>query len=206
MSAVFECKNLHKAYGNKKILKGIDLTLHRESIIGFGGDNGSGKSTLLSILAGVERPDSGKVLLEGQNIFKISGLSERIGYVPQTDPLPPELKTSEILKLWCGSKESYDRTVEEYELKSILKKKTGILSGGMKRRLSFACAASKFPTVMILDEPTAGLDMHFRELIRGDIGKMARSGTAIILVSHDIEDLGMCNKCYRIVNGINEDF
>ena len=75
----------------------------------------------------------------------------------------------------------------------------------MRRRVSFACAAASSPDILLLDEPTASLDMHYKQIIRTDIGRMAERGTIIILVSHDPEELNMCNVCYRISGGINEE-
>lgn len=201
---VFECFGVKKAYGKQKILRGISFEATDGEIIGFSGDNGCGKSTLLSILAGVERPDSGQVKLDGRSIYSVRGLTERIGYVPQTDPLPGQLKVSECIKLWSRSGDDYDRVIYEYELEDMIRKKISKLSGGMRRRVSVACATVSTPDILILDEPTAALDMHYKQLIRSDMRRMAEAGTAVILVSHDYDELNMCNTCYRITNGINE--
>lgn len=200
----FECVNVKKAYGRKRILRGISFEAAGGEIIGFSGDNGCGKSTLLSILAGVERPDHGEVKLEGRSIYSIRNLTDRIGYVPQTDPLPGELRVSECLKLWSRSRDDYQRVTYEYELEDILRMKISRLSGGMRRRVSLACAAASDPDILILDEPTAALDMHYKQLIRSDIRRMAEDGAAVILVSHDYDELNLCNMCYRITDGINE--
>lgn len=193
-----------KAYGRKKILRGISFEAAGGEIVGFSGDNGCGKSTLLSILAGVERPDRGEVTLDGRSIYGIRNLSDRIGYVPQTDPLPGELRVTECLKLWARSRSELDRTLYDYELDEIARMKISKLSGGMRRRVSVACAAVSSPDILILDEPTAALDMHYKQLIRSDMRRMAESGAAVILVSHDYDELNMCNTCYRITDGVNE--
>ena len=201
---IFECLGVKKAYGRKKILRGISFEAEGGEIIGFSGDNGCGKSTLLSILAGVERPDDGQVRLGGRSIYSVRGLTDRIGYVPQTDPLPFDMRVSECLKLWSRSRADYDRVIYEYELEDMIRMKIGKLSGGMRRRVSVACATVSSPDILILDEPTAALDMHYKQLIRSDMKRMAQTGTAVILVSHDYDELNMCNTCYRITNGINE--
>ena len=201
----FECRNVKRAYGKQKILRGISFIGRGGEIIGFAGDNGCGKSTLLSILAGVERPDKGEVLIDGKSIYRIRNLSDRVGYVPQTDPLPGEFKVSECLSLWCGSSAKRKAAISDYDLSEFVNKRVSKLSGGMRRRVSIAVAAASKPDILILDEPTAALDMHYKKLIRSDIRRMAEGGALIILVSHDSEELDMCNKCYRINNGINEE-
>ncbi|MCR5509433.1 MAG: ABC transporter ATP-binding protein [Lachnospiraceae bacterium] len=200
----FECKNVKRAYGKQKVLRGISFSASGGEIIGFAGDNGSGKSTLLAILAGVERPDSGEVTIDGRNISRIRDLADRIGYVPQTDPLPGEFKVRECLGLWCGSPSKRKAAVSDYDLAEMVNKRVSKLSGGMRRRVSIACAAASEPDILILDEPTAALDMHYKKIIRADIRRMAERGTLIILVSHDDEELNMCNDCYRISDGLNE--
>ena len=199
-----ECSNVKRAYGKQKVLRGVSFSASGGEIIGFAGDNGCGKSTLLSILAGVERPDKGEVTIDGRSIYRIRNLSDRIGYVPQTDPLPGEFKISECLGLWCGSAAKRKAAASDYELSEIMNKRISKLSGGMRRRVSIACAAASEPDILILDEPTAALDMHYKKLIRADIRRMADKGTLIILVSHDSEELNMCNVCYRITDGVNE--
>ena len=200
----FSCVDVRKSYGHKRILRGITFEVTGGEIIGFSGDNGCGKSTLLSVLAGVDRPDRGEVTLDGRSIYGIRNLSDRIGYVPQTDPLPGELRVSECLKLWARSRDALDRTLYDYELDGITGMKISKLSGGMRRRVSIACAAVSGPDILILDEPTAALDMHYQQLIRSDMRRMAESGAAVILVSHDYDELNMCNTCYRITDGVNE--
>ena len=200
----FVCKGVRKAYGRSVILRRIDFEAAGGEIIGFSGDNGCGKSTLLSILAGVERPDKGEVKFDGRSIYAIRNLTDRIGYVPQTDPLPGELRVKECLKLWAVSRDDLDNTMYDYELDGIARMKISRLSGGMRRRVSVACATVSRPDILILDEPTAALDMHYKQLIRSDMRRMAEMGTAVILVSHDYEELNMCNTCYRITDGVNE--
>ncbi|MBO4899832.1 MAG: ABC transporter ATP-binding protein [Lachnospiraceae bacterium] len=201
---IFECSNVKRAYGKQKILRGISFSASGGEIVGFSGDNGCGKSTLLSILAGVERPDKGEVTIDGRSIYRIRNLSDRIGYVPQTDPLPGEFKVSECLGLWCGSVSKRKAAISDYDLTDFVNKRVSKLSGGMRRRVSLAVAAASQPDILILDEPTAALDMHYKTLIRSDIRRMAENGALIILVSHDIDELDMCNTCYRITGGVNE--
>ncbi|MBQ8946666.1 MAG: ABC transporter ATP-binding protein [Lachnospiraceae bacterium] len=199
-----ECMDVHKAYGSRKVLCGIDLELLRGDIIGICGDNGCGKSTLLSILAGVERADRGRVTLNGKDVRRIRDLPRRIGYVPQNDPIPGNVKVREILGLWCASRSGFDSITEEYELGDMLNMRVDKLSGGMRRRVSVACASASGPEMLILDEPATAMDMHFRELLYLDLVRTAGQGTGIVMVSHDPDELALCNTCFRIIDGKNE--
>ena len=198
------CENVSISFRKSEVLKGVDLVLSSGMITGMTGDNGSGKSTLAAIIAGVIKPDDGRVTLDGDDIRRIRDLTKHIGYMPQTDPLPAMLTVRECLGLWCESKDSFSRAVSEYGFEPALKKKIHMLSGGERKRLSFACCAASDPKMLILDEPTAGLDEHYSKLIRNDIIRIAGTGTGIMLITHDAEEMKMCNACYRIRDGINE--
>jgi len=162
--------------------------------IGFTGSNGCGKTTFLSILAGVEKADSGSIRLDGN-----------IGYVPQINPLPDNLKVKECLKLWCDDKRIYDDLIARYNLESILGMKIKHLSGGMKRRVSLCCALACNPEVLIMDEPTASLDIDYKALIHRDMEDFTDAGGILILVTHEREEIDMCNVCYLITEGRNEE-
>ena len=198
------CENVSISYRKREVLRRVDLVLSSGMITGITGDNGSGKSTLAAVIAGVIKPDGGKVTLDSEDIRRIRDLTKHIGYMPQTDPLPAMLTVRECLGLWCESKDSFDRAVSEYGFEPALKKKIHTLSGGERKRLSFACCAASYPKMLILDEPTAGLDEHFSILIREDMIRIAGAGTGIMLITHDGEEMKMCNTCYRIRNGVNE--
>ncbi|MGN1096113.1 MAG: ATP-binding cassette domain-containing protein, partial [Eubacteriales bacterium] len=152
-----EIVNINKTFRKKEVLRGISFSAERGTCTGIIGRNGSGKSTLLSILAGVQRCDSGDLIFEGKSLFSDrKALSSTVGYVPQGTPLIEELSAYDNLLLW------YDRDELTKELQSgvlfmlgineFLKTPVFKMSGGMKKRLSIGCSVFRKPPVLLLDE------------------------------------------------------
>ena len=206
-----QIRQIHKKYRNKKVLTDISLTAQGGSCIGILGCNGSGKSTLLSILAGVLNPDGGSFLCDGKDLFRDHGLRSRlVGYVPQGTPLIEELSAKDNLLLW------YTPQQLEEELKNGVLKLLGIdaflktpvrkLSGGMKKRLSIGCAVAGHPPILLLDEPTAALDLVCKQSIAAYLQQHKRSGGLILLTTHDVPELELCDSWYIIRNGKLEPF
>lgn len=163
-----EIKNIAKKYKRKQVLQNICLTAETGSCIGILGANGCGKSTLLSILARVQSCDKGSFLCDGVDLLKNAKEHNRlVGYVPQGTPLIEELSAKDNLLLW------YDRKKMEQELQDGVLSLLGIheflgvtvskMSGGMKKRLSIGCAMASNPPVLLLDEPTAALDLACKQ-------------------------------------------
>ncbi len=198
------CEKVSISYKKTMVLLNVSLTVSSGSIIGITGDNGSGKSTLAGIAAGVIKPDGGVVRLDGRNITGIRDLPGYIGYMPQRDPLPDMFTVKECLNLWSPSEERTESLVRQYGFSDILRKKVCKLSAGTRRRLSFACCVASDPGIIILDEPTAALDESTSSLIRRDMIRMKEAGAGIMLITHDKEEINICNDCYRIKDGINE--
>lgn len=206
-----EIKNIKKKYGKKQVLAGAFLEANSGECIGVLGLNGSGKTTLLSILAGVQTADEGEFLCDGKDLFKMpQARSRAVGYVPQGTPLIEELTAYDNLFLW------YDKNKLKEELKSGVLKMLGIdeflkvrvskLSGGMKKRLSIGCAMANHPPVFLLDEPMSALDIACKQNIKEYLNSYKKAGGIIILVTHDIMELELCDRCYIIKNGIAEEF
>ncbi|MBP9995762.1 MAG: ATP-binding cassette domain-containing protein [Lachnospiraceae bacterium] len=187
-----------KSFGKKVVLKDVSFDMEEGMIVGITGRNGCGKTTLLSIIAGVERPDAGKVsgVVAGKNI----------GYVPQINPLLSDMSVADNLKLWGDSKENIAHIIEQYELDTILKQKVSKLSGGMKRRVAIACALVNHPRLLVLDEPTASLDIVYKRMIHAELKDYTQKGGNIIMVSHEEDELAMCDKCYYLHDGIIETY
>ena len=198
------CENVAVSYKKIPVLLNVSLTVSSGCITGITGDNGSGKSTLAGIAAGVIKPDGGTVMLDGRKIMDIRDLPGYIGYMPQRDPLPDMFTVKEALSLWCASAERMESLVSEYGFSDILRKKVCALSAGTRKRLSFACCVASDPGILILDEPTAALDESTSSLIRRDMIRMKEAGAGIMLITHDKEEMNICNDCYRIKDGINE--
>lgn len=207
MDNTFEGRHLTRRYGKNRVLTDVTLTAVKGTCVGIAGRNGIGKSTLFRILAGVDRPDSGRLTLFGRDLLKDrSAFGELIGYVPQTNPLLEELTVRDNLRLWSGHPVTGDEeTVRALELQDILKTRVSRLSGGMKRRLAIACALANEPPVLIMDEPTAALDLYHRGIIYDYLDAFRARGGMIILSTHDIEEMQFSDRLYLIRDGAAEE-
>ncbi len=197
---------LKKSYRRLAVLKNIELTASSGDCIAILGANGSGKSTLLSILAGVQKADGGSFALDGHSLLADGAMRSRlVGYVPQGTPLIPELTAKDNLLLW------YSREQLQTELASgilawlgigeFLHKRVSRLSGGMKKRLSIGCAMAGRPPVLLLDEPTAALDLPCKQDIARYLTAYCRSGGIVLLTTHEGSELSLCNRHYILKNG-----
>lgn len=203
---IIEIKNIKKRYRKKNVLTDVSFRTEGGCCIGILGANGSGKSTLLSILAGVLKPDDGGFYFNGENLFdNAKKRAQLVGYVPQGTPLIEELTAKDNLRLW------YDSAVMRKELESGVLKMLGIteflnvtvdrMSGGMKKRLSIGCAMAKKPPILLLDEPTAALDLVCKEHISDYLKTYKASGGLLILTTHDLAEVALCDQCYIIKDG-----
>ena len=202
-----EIKDIHKKYGSKYVLNGINLVVDAGKCIGILGSNGSGKSTLLSILAGVQPADDGSFLFDGNDLFKYSAdYSCLVGYVPQGTPLIEELTAYDNLLLWYDKK-TLKKELAEGLLKSLgidefLKTTVSKMSGGMKKRLSIGCAVAEKPSVLLLDEPMAALDIVCKQNISEYIKMHKAAGGIVLLATHDLLELELCDEWYIIKDGL----
>jgi len=204
-------KNIAKSYRKKEVLRDISLTAASGSCIGILGSNGSGKSTLLSVLAGILPASGGSFLCDGKDLFANPKLRARlVGYVPQGTPLMEELTAWDNLRLW------YDREDLQKELDTGVLKLLGIgeflkvpvckMSGGMKKRLSIGCAVANRPPVLLLDEPTAALDLPCKESIAGYLRQYKAAGGILLLTTHDFMELQLCDAWYIMKDGVLNPF
>ncbi len=202
-----EVTGIKKAYRSKTVLKEVSFSAQAGSCIGIVGSNGSGKSTLLSILAGVRRGNGGSFLCDGVDLLRRPGLIPKVvGYVPQGDPLMEELNAWDNLRMW------YDRkTIREslaggalwlLGVGEFLKTPVHRMSGGMKKRLSIGCAVVSGPRILLLDEPSAALDPVCKENIRTYLEAYKKEGGIVLMVTHDAQDLELCNECYVLKDGV----
>lgn len=199
-------KNISKSYKKKIVLQNIDLEVTSGKIVGILGLNGSGKSTFLSILAGVKPCDSGTFFVDDENIFtNEKKRREIIGYVPQGVPLIEELSGYDNLSLWYDSK-NLKHQLEEGFLKKLgisdfAKLQVSKMSGGMKKRLSIACAVAHNPSVLLLDEPMTALDLPCKQIISDYILDFKNRGGIVLLASHDVMELELCQEWYILKDG-----
>ena len=203
-----EVKQIAKRYGKKQILKDISFQTEKGKCIGIIGANGCGKSTLLRILAGAEKPDSGIVMVDGKTLtFGKGNLSGQVGYVPQENALMEELSVKDNMELFIAlGKEKADKDYIEalcrqFSVSEFTKERVTKLSGGMKKRVSIVCALINRPRLLILDEPSAALDLVFKEELKESIKVFTKGGGTVILSSHDKGEIENCDELYVIQNG-----
>ncbi|MBE6977621.1 MAG: ABC transporter ATP-binding protein [Ruminococcaceae bacterium] len=204
---LLEIKQIEKRYGKHQVLRDISFTAEPGTCIGILGANGCGKSTLLSILAGVQKADGGSFLLDGVDLLRSSkARAAQVGYVPQGTPLIEELSAKDNLLLW------YDKATMVAQLDNGVLKLLGIgeflkvpvskMSGGMKKRLSIGCAMAKQPPVLLLDEPTAALDLACKQSIAQWLRQYKADGGILLLTTHDVLELELCDRWYIIKDGV----
>ena len=161
------------------------------------GKNGCGKSTLLQILAGAIRPDAGEIWYFHEEPLKKRKLFQTCcGYVPQENPLMEDLSVLDNLRLWGFRKSRPDPVIlQQFGLEELLNRNVELLSGGMKRRVSIACAAIAHPPVMLLDEPTTALDICYREEIRQWMNLYQKRGGIIVMTTHEESEIMDAQHC-----------
>lgn len=192
---MIEVKNVCKKYRTKTILNNVNFTVEPGDYVAIIGTNGCGKSTLLKILSGSIKPDSGKVSYFGHDLIRSSPKAKSFcGYVPQGNPLMEELSVEDNLKLWELKKNSRYNVIKEFSLQDMLKMQVSKLSGGMKRRLSIACAIVNMPSILLLDEPTAALDLYYQSMIRQWLDDYSNANGTIIMVTHEAAEIMRANK------------
>ncbi len=204
-------RDLAKQYRKKPVLRRIDFTAESGRCVGILGSNGSGKSTLLSILAGVRRCDRGEFLCDGHDLLCLpKQRAKLLGYVPQGTPLFEELTAWDNLRLWYDAatlkRELSGGLLAALELSDFLKKPVGKLSGGMKKRLSIACAVAHRPPVLLLDEPMAALDLACKQKILSYLRAHKAAGGILLLATHDLLELELCDECYILKDGVLTPF
>lgn len=201
-------EHIEKKYKNKTVLSDVSLYAKTGECIGLLGGNGSGKSTLLNILAGVLKCDQGSFTYNGSDLFADGG--NIIGYVPQTTPLIDELTARDNLRLWY-SREKMQRESENGVLKMLgisefMNVPVHKMSGGMKKRLAIGCAVADDPKILLLDEPSAALDLACKEQISKYLRDFKAKGGIVILATHDVQELPLCDRLYILKNGKLTDF
>ena len=179
----------------KKILEDVTLDVESGTVMGLLGPNGAGKTTLIRLVAGLARPDAGTIHVCGEDAAKRSVRFRRlIGLVPQENTLESELTVGESLLAYArlyginDAKEMVHQTAERYHLSDFLDKRPEEISGGMKRRAVIARAAMTDPAVLLLDEPSAGLDPDLRHEVWALIRKLRDAGKTLLLTTHYMEE------------------
>ncbi len=191
-------KDLFKSYGPVKALDGLNLNVPKGSLYGLLGPNGAGKSTALRIICTLLDPDSGYVEVAGQNaLLQQKETRRRLGYVAQEVAIDKILTGRELLQLqgdlYHLNKKNRQKRIEELinrlEMDEWIDRRCGSFSGGMKRRLDLASGLLHEPEILILDEPTVGLDIESRSVIWGLLKELRNKETTILLSSHYLEEI-----------------
>ena len=204
---MIQINHLSKNYGKKTVLHNISLCVDRGPCVGILGENGCGKSTFLSILAGTLPGKSGEFLYNGSDLFQNrKAHASIVGYVPQGIPLLEELHALDNLRLWYRSRKELKQELENGVLAMLgipdfLKVPVSRMSGGMKKRLSIGCAVAHHPKVLLLDEPSAALDLICKERIANYLLEFKRQGGIVLLTTHDIQELPLCDALYILKQG-----
>ncbi|SCX04234.1 ABC-2 type transport system ATP-binding protein [Lachnospiraceae bacterium YSD2013] len=196
-------ENISKKYRNKEVLSSVSFEAESGMQVGIVGKNGIGKSTLLSILAGVNKADGGKFLYEGRDLLADKDLRNKVcAYIPQETPLISELSARDNLRMWYSDK-ALKKELSEGFLKTLgidrfLKVNVRKMSGGMKKRLSIGCAIYADPRVLILDEPTASLDLECKGIINDYLDAFKKRGGIVVLATHDEKEIENCDALYLL--------
>lgn len=207
---MIEVRNLTKRYAGRTALAGISFSVARGEIVGLLGDNGAGKSTTMRILSGFMPATSGTARVAGYDVFHDSTeVRRRIGYMPENNPLHNEMRVREYLKFRARlkglsraeSRERIDTVLEQCSLTDVSKRIIGQLSKGYRQRVGLADAIVHEPDLIILDEPTIGLDPHQIRMVRQLIKSLAGSHT-VLISSHILHEVEMtCSRVMIMLRG-----
>ncbi len=198
-----ELTNIQKKYGKKSVLSDISFQIPCGQIVALIGKNGCGKSTLLQIMAGVLRADAGSIYYYGKCVTTDRKAAVGLcGYVPQENPLIEELSVRDNLRLWGGKKQgNFERLIKEFGLDELLPLPVEKLSGGVKRRLSIACALINEPSVLLLDEPTTALDIYYQQSIQSWMQEYRKRQGIIFMATHNMAEILEADRCFLMQEG-----
>lgn len=203
-----QLQGVNRIFKKNQVLYDISFTVPKAQIFGLLGPSGSGKTTIVKLIAGIDQASSGNVYVQGIRMPKLSVLSD-IGYMAQSDALYNELTAEENLVFFASlfglkgarRKQRILEVMELVDLTPHLRKQVNQYSGGMKRRLSLAIALLHEPSVLILDEPTVGIDPLLRQSIWNKLEELCKQGTTILITTHVMDEAEKCHRLGMIRNG-----
>jgi Cu-processing system ATP-binding protein len=204
---VIQVQSLRKRFGDQEVLRGVDVTLRRGAITGLVGPNGAGKTTLIKVLLGLVRPDAGILTFDGRRILPNDvDYRSRIGYMPQIPRYPETLTGRELMSLLQGIRGGsapIDETlVRRFGLEPELDKRLRVLSGGTRQKVNAAMAFRFGPELLILDEPTAGLDPVAATILKDQMTEAAAQGRTVLVTSHIMSEVEqVCDDLLFLLDG-----
>lgn len=190
---MIDIQQLSKSYGKIKVLNQIQLSFSKGETIALIGPNGSGKTTLIKCLLGMVHPDEGDIRMNGSSIIGNSNYKKQIGYMPQISRLPENLSIHQLMQLIMqlrSTEKDYDKELEtQFGLTNISEKRFGSLSGGTKQKVSAVIAFLFKPQLLVLDEPTAGLDPISTEHLKLKIKQSHQQGRTTLITTHHMTEV-----------------
>ena len=203
---MIKIKNLTKKFNKFTALQNIDLECKKGHSIAFIGPNGCGKTTLIKCILGLNVVESGDILVSGNSVKKNFLYREKIGYMPQIGKYPENMTIGQTIKMIQDNRKNVENIdtelLEAFELPKLYDKKMSTLSGGTTQKVSAVLAFMFHPEIIILDEPTAGLDPLASEILKNKIIKERNNGKLIIITSHLLSELDdMVNEIVFINEG-----
>jgi ABC-2 type transport system ATP-binding protein len=207
--AAIQITEVKKRYGSLQALDGVSLTIEEGEFFGLLGPNGAGKTTLISILAGLNRADSGSIKVKGHDVVEeYRQARSQLGVVPQELVFDPFFTVRETLRMQSGyfglrkNDDWIDEVMFNLDLTNKADANMRALSGGMKRRVLVAQALVHKPPVIVLDEPTAGVDVELRQTLWKFIARLNREGHTVVLTTHYLEEAqALCNRIAMLRSG-----
>ena len=199
-------ENLSKSYGKLKVLNNISAQFNTSQVVSIIGPNGSGKTTMIKCLLGMVIPDSGRILVDGQPVIKEWAYRCKIGYMPQISRFPDNMKVRQLFKMMRdirkSAKQMDNELFDAYSISAMCEKSLGSLSGGNKQKVSAALAFLFDPEILVLDEPTAGLDPLSSEILKTKIVKEKSKGKLILISSHIMSEIDeLADDIFCLVDG-----
>lgn len=191
---MIETRNITKKFGKLKALDGVSVTFSKGECIALLGPNGSGKTTLIKSILGMVVPDSGEIFFNGKSTRNEWTYRDKIGYMPQIGRYPDNMTIAHVMKMMKDiRKKQYmqfdEELVESFGLDKMMQKKMGGLSGGTTQKVSASLAFLFSPDVLVLDEPTAGLDPLSSEKLKEKIVNEKEKGKLVLITSHVLSEL-----------------